>query len=106
MKPELLEERFKEIFDEVMAYRNSGQREYAQATNAFSNFERLSAELDTTPQRVLWTYAMKHKDGIASHLRGNTSQREPVQGRIKDLIVYLFILHAMEDYYSDKSNSK
>lgn len=46
-------------------------------------------------KQVLWVYAMKHKDGIASFLKGHTSQREDVRGRINDFIVYLLLLYAM-----------
>lgn len=75
--------------------RKSGHAEYAGGENAFGNFERLSAELGIPREAVLWVYAMKHKDGIASHLRGHRSQRESVLGRILDLRLYLGILYAM-----------
>src|SRR5690606_21368639 len=57
--------------------------------------EKLSRELGISREAVLWTYAMKHKDGIASWLRGHRSQREDVRGRIADLMVYLCLLWAM-----------
>jgi len=88
--------KMKVLFEhQVMPTREDGQKEYASGNNAFSNFIKLGEELDMDPKAVLWVYAMKHKDGIASHLRGNTSQREDVTGRIKDLIVYLFLLWCM-----------
>lgn len=83
------------LYKGLTSLRAAGQKEYAGGENVFGNFTRLADELDSTPEKVLWTYAMKHKDGIASYLRGNTSQREDVRGRIKDLIVYLQLLHAM-----------
>ena len=83
---------------EIMFLREEGQKEYAGAGgDAFGNFQRLSVELDTDQKKVLWTYAMKHKDGIAAFIRGHTSQREGVRGRINDLIVYLFLLRGMLD---------
>lgn len=82
-------------FEEVMDTREAGQHEYANGDDAFSNFNGLAKELDLNRKEVLWVYAMKHKDGIASYLRGNISQREDVTGRIKDLIVYLFLLWGM-----------
>jgi hypothetical protein len=83
------------VFEECRGLRGAGQKEYAGGANAFGNFVRLADELDSSPEKILWTYAMKHKDGIASHLRGHQSQREPVEGRINDLIVYLCILRGM-----------
>lgn len=86
-----------EVFNtEIMALRAAGQREYAHDdANAFANFERASADLGLDRKMVLWVFAMKHRDGIASFLKGHQSQREDVTGRINDLIVYLFILRAM-----------
>ena len=46
-------------------------------------------------EMVLWVYLMKHIDGIASYLRGHRSEREEVQGRLTDAIVYLCILWGM-----------
>jgi hypothetical protein len=86
-----------DIFNmEIMEARKDGQREYTNGEdNAFSNFEQLAKELDLDREQILWVFAMKHKDGIASYLRGNKSQREDVTGRLKDLIVYLFLLWLM-----------
>lgn len=76
---------------------DAGQAEYAGGAPAFGNFERLSQELDTSREKVLWTYAIKHKDGIAAWIRGHKSQREDVRGRIQDLMVYLLLLWGMCD---------
>lgn len=84
--------------------REQAHKEYAQRSdkepdNVFANFERLSEKFEgsVTREQVLWVYLTKHIDGIQSHINGNKSQRESVQGRIKDAIVYLIILRAMED---------
>lgn len=81
---------------EIQVTREQGQKEYARTDeDAFANFKRVGGDLGIDPKQVLWVYAMKHRDGIASFLNGHTLQREPVQGRIKDLIVYLFLLWGM-----------
>lgn len=92
-------EKFHEIFEEnIMALRESGQKEYAhKEDNAFANFERLADDLEMDRKKILWVYAMKHRDGIASFLNGYESQREDVRGRIQDLVVYLLLLHCMID---------
>lgn len=83
-------------FDEkIMRLKEEGGKEYSAEKNAFHNFEEEGEELKISPAKILWIHAMKHKRGIAAHLRGHISQREPVEGRISDLIVYLFILLAM-----------
>ncbi len=91
-----VEEFFKERFSRIMALREAGQKEYAHDRgNAYGNFERIASDLQLDRKQILWVYAMKHRDGIAAYLKGHTSQREDVQGRIQDLIVYLFLLWAM-----------
>lgn len=81
---------------ELIALGEQGQREYAHdEQNALANFERLANELEIPREKVLWIYMRKHLDGIKAHINGFTSQREPVQGRIKDAIVYLMLLYCM-----------
>lgn len=87
-------------FEAIRQLRAAGQAEYAHADSAFDNFERLATECGfpgVGREQILWVYLKKHLDGILSHLRGKRSQREPVQGRIQDAIVYLFLLMGMED---------
>lgn len=88
---------FREVFEnEIMALREAGQAEYAyNSANAFSNFERVAADLGIDRKMVLWTYVRKHLDGITSYLRGHVSQREDIRGRINDALVYLLLLRAM-----------
>lgn len=82
--------------EEIMPTRKAGQEEYAQDdARPFANFERIAEELELDRKKVLWVYAMKHKDGIASWLKGHQMQREGVEGRITDLIIYLFLLWGM-----------
>ena len=96
---ETLAEHMRKIFDEeIMALREAGQKEYAgHEDTPFGNFERLEKDLDMNRKKILWVLAMKHRDGIASFLKGHTSQREDVRGRINDFIVYLFLLRGMVD---------
>ena len=42
-------------------------------------------------------YLLKHIDGIAAHIDGHEAQREPIEGRIIDAVVYLFLLWGMLD---------
>ena len=50
-------------------------------------------------------YLLKHIDGIASYIDGHDSQREPVEGRIIDAIVYLFLLWGMFDDFNERLES-
>lgn len=85
-----------QVHQEVDQLRSAGQKEYARdEEDAFANFKRVAKVLDACPRQVLVTYLAKHLDGIESFLDGHRSQREGVQGRINDAIVYLVILKGM-----------
>lgn len=85
------------VFEVCRALRDAGQKEYAGGENAFGNFVRLAEELESTPEKVLWTYFAKHLDGIRAWMKGHRSQRESVHGRIRDAIVYLCLLDGMAE---------
>lgn len=84
-----------QVITEINFLRDSGHKEYAGGENAFGNFERLATQLDLKREKVLWVYLMKHIDGVVSYLNGHVSQREPIEGRINDIIVYLILLRGM-----------
>jgi len=87
---------FTDIMDQVKSTRDEGQKEYAhEEINVFGNFERTARQLNTTRDKVLMTFLMKHMDGIVAHINGHKSQREDIRGRIKDAIVYLTLYWAM-----------
>lgn len=81
---------------EVVVTREQGQKEYARTKDdVFANFKKIAKDLDTSKEKVLLTYLLKHKDGVVSWANGHKSQREDVRGRIKDMIVYLMLLWGM-----------
>ena len=89
---------FDHMLNEVRETRDAGKKEYAHTEeNVFANFDRIGKSINTIPDKVLMTYLLKHIDGINAYIKGHNSQREDVTGRIKDSIVYLFLLWAMID---------
>lgn len=82
------------IIPQLRAVREDGQKEYAHR-DAFDNFRRLASQLKLDQKQILWVYLIKHLDGILSYINGHQSQREPVQGRCKDAIMYLCLLWGM-----------
>ena len=79
-----------------MRTRDAGQREYAQSDdNVFANFERVGKSINSTREKVLMVYLLKHIDGISAYVKGHKSQRETVTGRITDAMVYLMLLWGM-----------
>ena len=86
--------------------RESGQKEYARKqSNAFANFERVAEHIDSSKEKVLMVYLLKHIDGISSFVNGHKSQREDVRGRITDVIVYLCLLWGMIEEDENKSHN-
>lgn len=88
------------LFRDLLLTREKAHREYAQrnereADNVFANFERHALNLGLEREQVWAVYASKHWDGIISHIAGNVAQREPITGRIIDLIVYLLLFYGM-----------
>tara|TARA_R100001594_G_scaffold150276_1_gene210812 strand:- start:363 stop:746 length:384 start_codon:yes stop_codon:yes gene_type:complete len=89
---------FDYMLNQVKETRDDGQKEYARAEdNVFANFDRVADCLKIPSEKALMVYLLKHIDGISSYIEGHESQREDVSGRIKDAIVYLFLLWAMID---------
>lgn len=89
---------FDYMINQIKETRDDGQKEYARTNdNVFANFDRVAGCLKIDREKTLMVYLLKHIDGISSYLDGHKSQREDVSGRIKDAIVYLFLLWAMID---------
>ena len=108
MKKAHYDEFFKVMVSEVKKTRDDGQLEYASPSNVFDDFVKTAELTGTTPAMVLYTFLNKHMRGIGSFIRGYESQRESVKGRIKDAIVYLFLLWAMveEEEHKNKLNQE
>jgi hypothetical protein len=88
----------KKILPMIKKTRDAGQKEYAHTEdNVFANFDRIGLALNVDRKTVLMTYLLKHIDGISAYIKGHTSQREEVSGRITDAIVYLMLLWAMSE---------
>lgn len=89
-------ELMKLMHDEENTVREAGHKEYAHNDdNIFTDFEALAAELGISRKKVLWVYLIKHMRGILAYINGHRSQRESVQGRIKDARMYLALLRGM-----------
>ena len=86
----------KTILPQINELRNAGQDEYARdAEDIFANFKRVANNLNISKERVLLTYLLKHIDGICAWVNGHKSQREKIEGRLGDAIVYICLLWAM-----------
>lgn len=92
-----------DLMPKVIATRDQAQTEYAEVDNVFANFENVAAFLGSTRDEAIMTYLIKHIQGLGSYTcKGVVAQREGVEGRIIDSIVYLLLLAAsLEDRQRD-----
>ena len=95
MTKEQMKEVMIKVFQECMDLRDSGHDEYAHTTDAFANFNRLAERLGLDRKSIIMVYAEKHIDGIHAFVNGHKSQREDIEGRINDVIVYLCLLRGI-----------
>tara|TARA_R100000808_G_C2151383_1_gene160400 strand:- start:2319 stop:2705 length:387 start_codon:yes stop_codon:yes gene_type:complete len=105
-----------EIFTKCIDTHEKGQKEYAgDSMDVYANFKRVAKQTNLDRMQVLMVYLLKHIDGIGNYVKGHETQREPIQGRIIDAIVYLTMLWGMiqegkewsernpRDYYATKT---
>lgn len=58
------------------------------------NFRTVGEDMDIAPEKVWYIYASKHWKAIKTFIKeGGQSESEPIEGRIKDVIVYLLLLY-------------
>ena len=92
-----------DLIPKVIKTRDQAQKEYAEADNVFANFENVARFIGGDRDEAIMTYLIKHIQGLGSYTcKGVVAQREGVEGRIIDSIVYLFLLAAsLEDKQRD-----
>ena len=96
MKYKQLDKIIKKQLKQILQTRDEGQKEYARdVDNVFANFQRVGKYVGISQEQVLMVYLLKHIDGIMAYINGHKSQREGVEGRITDAIVYLLLLRGM-----------
>lgn len=88
------------LLDEVWSVLLAANKEYADEQDKLSNFRRIREALKRNPRMVdlmlsdvVRTFMAKHTDSIISGI----SIREPMRGRIVDLIGYAILLAAAEE---------
>jgi hypothetical protein len=60
------------------------------------NFRTVGEDADLPMEKVWYIYASKHWKAIKTYIKsGGQSESEPIEGRIKDIIVYSLLLYRM-----------
>jgi hypothetical protein len=82
-----------DLYVEVLKIKDTKGKEYANSTDRFANFNRLSNRLDISNLQVAWIYLVKHLDAIESYIKtGKTFSTESIRSRFIDAITYLFLI--------------
>jgi len=85
----------KELLPVCMKIMDSKGLAYSGLEDKLGNFKRCAALSGLTPKQVWFVYFIKHYDALTSYIRGEYSDSEPIEGRIQDLINYLFLLYGI-----------
>lgn len=88
------------MFDEVRHLAKAKGGEYSGDLDRLANFRRNALDLELPMETVWRVYSAKHWDAIGQFIKdlqsGKQRERlEGIDGRIKDLIVYLLLFNAM-----------
>jgi len=76
----------------LLELNNTKGREYAGDADALANFKGEAAELGLTAEQVWHVFANKHWRAISAYCRTGEVLSEDIDGRIRDLALYGFLL--------------
>jgi hypothetical protein len=82
-------------FDDLLEINTRKGHDYAGDEDALENFKRHAGNLGLTPEQIWAVYASKHWDSIITYCREGVVASEPIEGRIDDALLYLFLLRGL-----------
>jgi len=95
MKRDEFQALMQEQFDKLLEINSSKGHDYAGDDDALDNFKRHSNNLGLTPEQIWAVYANKHWDAINTYCKEGDVASEPIEGRIDDALLYLFLLRGL-----------
>jgi hypothetical protein len=82
-------------YEKIVAINNTKGHDYAGDADALRNFKEQAQETGVTPVQVWNIFFGKHLKAIQTYVREGDVASEPVEGRIQDAILYLFLLRGL-----------
>ena len=79
-------------FDGIVTLNKTKGHEYAGDDDALSNFKQSGQAIGITPEQAWAVFAGKHFSAIQSYCREGQVHSEPIEGRVRDLILYGYLL--------------
>jgi hypothetical protein len=86
---------FKEVFETCIVRLSDTKGKDYGGKIANSNFHEAAARRGISPMQVWGVYFDKHLAAVDAYIREGRVESEPIEGRIDDMITYLFILRSM-----------
>lgn len=91
-----------ELYAEILAMRETKGREYASSEDRFANFNRSATKNEIHRLQAANVFLQKHLDSIDTFIKDIAKGRnpvlsEPIRGRYKDAILYLFLMAGMTE---------
>jgi len=96
MTPERFNELLtKELLPQCYKILNTKGMAYSGGEDKLGNFKRGEILSGVSPIIVWFIYFLKHFDALSSYIKEEYKDSEPINGRIIDMINYLFLLYAL-----------
>jgi hypothetical protein len=106
MRREDFENLVTEVQQACSELRDTKGMEYAGDDDALRNFKRTSEDCGIEPRHVWYVFAQKHWSSIRHFVRSGKVASEPIEGRINDLINYLYLLRGMVEESESRFEQK
>lgn len=79
-------------YAEIASINDVKGHDYAGDNDALANFKEAASALGVSPYTIWYVYFHKHWSAIQTFLKEGDVASEPIEGRIYDAILYLFLL--------------
>ncbi len=81
-----------ETYDVLKGLNQTKGHDYAGDDDALNNFKSAGERVGLDPIQVWGIYFLKHIAAIETFVKEGNVKSEPIEGRIQDAILYLFLL--------------
>lgn len=79
-------------YAQIASINDAKGHDYAGDGDALANFKEAAKQLGVSPYVIWYVYFHKHWSAIQTFLREGDVASEPIEGRVHDAILYLFLL--------------
>ena len=92
------------FLDECLETMRTKGHDYREGSKDLTaNFKKTGADADVDPMKVWYIFAQKHWSAIKTFIKEDgQSESEPIEGRIKDMIVYSLLLYRLVKEHKEK----